>query len=85
VCAWLVVRRLKARWLVHLLFIPAAIVICREGEILFSYGVGAPGENSAEEYALLMAVMYLLLTLLVHAAAFVVEGYKQVTHRANVG
>jgi hypothetical protein len=80
---WLVTRRLKARWLAHLIFIPAAIVICREGMSLFFYGVGASGDGSPEGYATLLAVMYLLLTLVVHATALIVEGYKKVRQRAN--
>ncbi|MDB5703226.1 MAG: hypothetical protein JWN66_342 [Sphingomonas bacterium] len=79
----LVARRLKARWLAHLIFLPAAIVICREGGYLFFYGAGVSGEGSPEDFALLLAAMFLLLTLVVHTAALVAEGYKKVAHVAN--
>ncbi|WP_034160287.1 hypothetical protein [Sphingomonas sp. ERG5] len=82
VCVWLMVRRLKARWLVHLIFIPTSFVTFRDGASLFFYGAGVSGENSPEGYALLMASAFMLLTLLVHAAALIVEAYKKVMHRS---
>ncbi len=85
VCIWLMARRLKARWLVHLIFIPTAIVICREGASLFFDGAGVSGENSPEGHSLFAAGAFLFLTLLVHAAALIVEGYKKIMYRANGG
>jgi hypothetical protein len=79
----LVARRLKARWLAHLIFLPAAIVTFREGGTLFFYGAGVSGEGSPEGFALVLAIMFLLLTLVVHTAALVAEGYKKVAHLAN--
>lgn len=82
-CVWLVAPHLKDRWLAHLLFLPAAIVICREGGYLFFYGAGVSGEGSPEGFALLLAIKLLFLTLLVHTAALIAEGYKKVAHLAN--
>lgn len=84
VSVWLMARRLKARWLVHLIFIPAAIVIFRGGSSLFFYAAGVSGDSTLGGYALLAAGAFLLLTVFVHAAAFLVEGLKKTTHRANV-
>ena len=83
VCVWLMARRLERRWLAHLIFIPAAILIYWGGAILFFYGAGAGGDYSIEGYAILTGGMYLFLTLLVHTAALIVEGYKKVRRRAN--
>jgi hypothetical protein len=82
VCVWLVARRLKARWLVHLVFIPTSVVIFREGASLFFYGARVSGENSPEGYALLMASAFMLLTVLVHTAALIVEVCQKIMHRA---
>ncbi|WP_034161048.1 hypothetical protein [Sphingomonas sp. ERG5] len=84
-CVWLVVRRLKSRWLLHLTFIPTAILICRQGGYLFFYGAGVSGVNSPEGYALLMASAFMLLTVLVHTAALIVEVYRKVTQRVSHG
>jgi uncharacterized membrane protein len=83
VCVLLIARRLKAPWLLHLLFIPAAIAIGKGGGYLFFYGAGVSGENSPEGYALLTAIMLLILTLAVHIAMLVVEGFKTIRHRAS--
>lgn len=83
ICIWLVVRRLKARWLWHLIFIPIAIVLARCGASLFFFGAKASGDGSPEGYALLMASALLSLSLIVHTAAFVEEGFRTITHRAN--
>lgn len=84
VCVWLMARRLKIRWLGHLIFIPAAIVVFKQGADLFFYGAGAAGDYSVEGYALLLATMLLLLTLLGHTTALIGEAYKKVRHRPNV-
>lgn len=82
-CLWLVEGRLKARWLLHLILIPTAIMMFRQGSLLFFYGANASGEGSPEGYALLMATAFLPLTLLAHTAALVVQGYRTLTHRSN--
>jgi hypothetical protein len=41
------------------------------------------GENSPEGYALLTAIMLLVLTLAVHIALLVIEGFTMVRHRAS--
>lgn len=78
---WLMARRLKARWLLHLIFIPTAIVIARQGALLFFYGTGSSGDGMPEGFALMMAAMLLTLTLLVHAVALVVEAYRNARTR----
>jgi len=82
-CVWLAARRSKARWLWHVAFIPTAILISREGSLLFFYGAKASGDNSPEGFALFMAAALLLLTLLVHTAALIVQGYGAITRRAG--
>ncbi len=81
ICVWLAARRLKAQWLLHLIFIPAAIILFRQGSRLFFYGAKASGDNSPEGYALFMAAAFLLLMILAHTAAIVAQGYRMITQR----
>ena len=82
-CVWFVARRLKAQWLFHLISIPAAIILFRQGTLLFFYGAKASGDNSPEGYALFMAAAFLPLMILAHTAAVIVQGYRTITQRAN--
>jgi hypothetical protein len=83
VFVWLLIRRLQARWLAHLIFIPAAVVIFRVGSSLFFYAAGVTAEVTLGGYAMLAASAFLPLTVLVHTTALVVEGYRNVGRRAN--
>ncbi|RJF93469.1 hypothetical protein D3876_03860 [Sphingomonas cavernae] len=83
VLVWLLVQRLTPRWLVHLAFIPMALVLFRAGSSLFFHASGMTAEVTLGGYAMLAASAFLPLTLLVHTTALVVEGYRAVGHRAN--
>lgn len=83
ICVWLSIHRLHHRWLAHLIFLPVAMVMVREGGNLFFYGASVSGDNSPEGYALMIAIGFLLLTLLVHSAALIVEMYKVVRRQAK--
>lgn len=65
VCVWIAAPRLQAPWLVHLIFIPTAIVIFKGASSLFFYAAGVSGDGTLGGYAMLAASGFLLLTLLV--------------------
>ena len=69
VCILIFQRRLKARWLVHILFVPCALALYRVGGTILD--PSAMGEDIIAEYALILATSLFLLTLIVHLAGFV--------------
>lgn len=74
VVVWLVAHRIKARWLLHLIFLPAAIAVFREGASLFFYAAGESGDSMMDFFALFTATGYLMLALLVHIVALAACG-----------
>ncbi|MGY4397240.1 hypothetical protein ACVWZA_002434 [Sphingomonas sp. UYAg733] len=84
VTVWLLARRVKVQWLLHLVFIPMAFTVFREGASLFFYAAGVSGDSMMDEMALLAATGYLLLALLVHTVALAVIGVTGLRRLAGV-
>ena len=72
VCCWLLVKRVRARWALHLLFIPCAIALMIGGSELL---ISASGLISDGPIGSLMFAggLLLILTVLIHAVALIVE------------
>lgn len=82
VWVWRAARRVKQKWLWHLLFIPCSIAIYRLGASTLFYAAGVPDGDSVEGYTLLAGNGFLLFTLFVHTAALVAQAAAMV--RSNV-
>lgn len=71
---WLGQRRFKAGWLLHILFIPCAIILFNAGSSMLLGAANVPDDNSAEGYALGTGILLLALTILIHVGALVARG-----------
>jgi len=80
---WLLARRLKARWMLHAMCVPMAIIIYNVGASLLFHAAGVPDGDSIEGYTLLAAAGFLLVILIAHATAFVAEGYRMFSARGH--
>lgn len=83
ICCWRFVRRVHAKWVFHLLFIPCAITMARGGETLLFLAGAVPDGDGALGYTLLWAILLLVLTVSVHAAALTAEVITKFRRRAN--
>ena len=83
VIVWLIAKRVKAQWLLHLTFVPVALVIFRTGGSVFFYATGVSGDSMMDGFALIAGSCYLLLAIIVHFAALATIGVMKVTRRAN--
>lgn len=84
ICVWLLAQRLNARWVLHLMFIPLALMVCKGGASILFYASGVPdGDSMMMGSTLFAATGFLLVTLLAHAIALVTEVYKIVGLRTN--
>ncbi|WP_034157562.1 hypothetical protein [Sphingomonas sp. ERG5] len=81
--AWVMSGRIKARWLPHILFIPAAIAAFGVGSSLFFDTIGVLSDSMAGGFALLTGIGYLMLALLIHLVAAIVLGVIDVRRWAN--
>lgn len=80
---WLGAQRAKLHWLPHLLFIPAAIAVYRGGSTLFFHEVNGLSDSMRDGFALLTAIVYLELALVVHLVAAIVLGGNAFKRWAN--
>ena len=82
VLVWIMDRRIRARWIPHLLFVPAAIAAFRIGAPLYFHESGVMAGSMITDFALLTGFGYLALALLVHIAALTafVTGAKRWTN-----
>ena len=85
ICIWSLVKRVRARWAPHLLFIPCAIGLYRAGEELLVYASDPCRWCMPFEMFTLLAGLFLMLTLVVHAAALIVELGGIFRRRADAG
>ncbi|WP_326524172.1 hypothetical protein [Sphingomonas sp.] len=76
ILTWFVVYRYRARLLPHLIFIPAAILVHRLAMLLFMQSSSVRIEDMKEADAVILAVGYLLLCLVVHTMATVIAGVQ---------
>jgi hypothetical protein len=83
ILVWVTDQRIKARWLPHLIFVPSAIIIFREGVSLYYRESGILADSMASGLALLTATGYLVLALLVHIVAFAAFGIASLGRWAN--
>lgn len=81
VCFWILVQRVNARWLIHLIFVPIAIAIFVGGQALFLYGANTNGVNSPDGYSLIMGSLLLILSVIVHVIASATEGVRAIKLR----
>ena len=84
ICIWGLVKRVRARWALHLLFILCAIAILLGGYGLFHYSFGSPLNITLEVRFMLPALLFLCLTGMVHAVALIVELAGMFRRRADV-
>ena len=81
---WRLARRRQPQWVLHLLFIPCAIALVRAGASILFYAADVPDADSIEGRTLITAFGFLVLTLLVHAAALAAIGVARISRTANV-
>jgi len=82
---WGAARWLQRQWVLHLVFIPCAIVLDRAGASILFYAADVPDGDSVEGRTLIAAFGFLALTLLVHAAALATLAVGKISRRASVG
>ena len=82
---WHLVKHLRLKWAVHLLFLPCAIAIFRGGGDLLLYTSGQRFWNMPLEMFLMLAGLLLSLTLVVHFGALLVELVRLFRRRPYVG
>lgn len=80
---WAIDRRFGARWLPHLIFLPSAIAIFREGTGLYYLESGMLADSMASGLALSMATVWFLFTLVVHVVAFGAFGVASLQRRVD--
>lgn len=83
VCIWGLVKRVRARWVPHLLFIPCAIAFFRGGATLLDYASDW-GDSMGVGMFMILAAALLCLTMLVHAASLIVELVGMFRRRAGL-
>lgn len=84
ICTWGVVKRVRARWALHLLFIPCAIALFVGGYRLLHYAFGSPADSMPEGLFMILALLLLCLAGMVHAGALIVELAGMFRRRADV-
>jgi len=80
---WVLDRRIRARWLPHLVFVPAAIAVFRFGASLYFRESGVWASSMISDLAMITALGYLALALLVHIAALTAFGITGVKRWTN--
>lgn len=83
VIVWLIAKRVNVQWLLHLIFIPVAVVIFRTAGAAFFDATGVSGDSMMDAFALIAGGCYLLLAIVVHFAALAVIGGTSVKRRVN--
>src|SRR4029453_10529850 len=59
VFTWVIARKIQARWLPHLVFIPLAVLAFKEGGALYFHESGILADSMASDFALFAATGYL--------------------------
>jgi len=84
ICIWGLVKRVRARWALHLLFIPCAVALFWGGYGLLHFASGSPVDSMSEGLFMILALLFLCLTGMVHAVALIVELAGMFRRRADV-
>ena len=80
VSCWLLAKRVRARWVLHLLFIPCAIALMISGHVLLVRASGLISDGPLGSLVFAGALL-LIFTVLVHAGALLVELVRMSRHR----